>query len=77
MIGKKDPVLVDWNQVKWQREVCETEQVLTLTSVEECQQKVTEAKEKEIQNLIDNDVFEWVTDEGQNLFHADGCFKKK
>ena len=41
----------------WWRDLGEREHILTLSSVEECRQDVVEAKQKELQNLIDNDVF--------------------
>ena len=42
------------------KEVEETEHVLTLTAIDKC-------KEREFNNLIENDVFEWVDDEGQKV----------
>ena len=55
-------IWINWKDIVWWREVGETEQILTLTAIKEQGEDVIAAKEKEIQNLIDNDVFEWVKD---------------
>ena len=65
LIGTDVKCAVDWRQVLWWREVeCQISQVLTLTVSEENKAEIVEAKEKEFQNLQENDVFEWVDDEG-------------
>ena len=77
IVGKDAPVRVKWNSVKWWRDIEITEQVLTLTSVEECQQDVIDAKEVEMQNLIEHDVFEWVSDDGQKAVSSKWIFHEK
>ena len=65
VIGEEKPSSVNWNDVLWWREVENTEEVLVLSDTQECKQDIIDAKEEELKNLIDNDVFEWVEDEGQ------------
>ena len=55
---------VDWDQILWWREK-ESEQVLILNNIREDDKEVCKAKETEMKNLEDNDVFEWVSDNGQ------------
>ena len=77
VIGQEDPIAVDWNQVTCWKEVEETEHVLTLTAIDECKSTVLEAKEREFNNLIENDVFEWVDDEGQKAISCRWVFHEK
>ena len=77
IVGKDVPVTVEWDSVVWWRDIEITEQVLTLSSVEECQQDVMDAKDKEIQNLKENDVFEWVNDDGQKAISCKWVLHEK
>ena len=77
VVGQEEPIAVDWRKVIWWREVCNTEQVLTLTSIEECQSDIIEAKEREISNLVENDVFECVEDQGQKAVSCRWIFTEK
>ena len=77
IIGKEEPVAVDWSKVEWWREVGNTEQVLTLTAIQEYDAEVIEAKEKEIKNLKEHDVFEVVEDRGQKTVSCRWVFKEK
>ena len=77
IIGKEEPVAVDWSKVEWWREVGNTEQVLTLTAIQEYDAEVIEAKEKEINNLKEHDVFEVVEDRGQKTVSCRWVFKEK
>ena len=85
VVGQKETSSVDWSRVQWWRQVeGETNQVLVLSSVDEKNQDVMNAKEKEYNNLIENDVFEdtgekaistrWVIAEKRN---PDGTKKTK
>ena len=57
---------VNWADVLWWKNM-ESEQVLTTTLVNHLNdEKVISAKEAEMQNLQNNDVYEWVEDYGQN-----------
>ena len=77
IVGKDVPVTVEWDSVVWWRDIEITEQVLTLSSVEECQQDVMDAKDKEIQNLKENNVFEWVNDDGQKAISCKWVLHEK
>jgi hypothetical protein len=65
VIGEDRASSVCWTDVLWWRERNKSEDILVLSMNEEYTQEIVDAKEKELQNLIDNDVFEWVHDEGQ------------
>ena len=77
VIGQEDPSVVDWKKVIWWKEVGETEQVFSLTAIEEYDTDVIEAKEKEIQNLEENDVFELVEDKGQTAVSCRWVYQEK
>ena len=55
---------INWDRIEWWREK-ESEHVL-VCQINESEEAVVEAKEKEMQNMIDNRVFEWVEDQGQS-----------
>jgi len=57
---------VNWDDILWWREK-ETEHVLvaTLTDYLQDDERVINAKNTEMQNLQDNDVYEWIADNGQ------------
>lgn len=66
-IGAERPCSINWDDVTEWREVKKTEeQVMFLTGDDELRQEVVDAKEKEVVNLIENDVFEEVKDIGQS-----------
>ena len=52
------------------------ENVLVLSTVDEYNQEIVDAKEKEFQNLVDN-VFELVHDEGQKAISTKWVFHEK
>ena len=57
---------VDWEEIDWWREVSEhVNQVLILTDVEQYDQDVIDAKQKELNNLKEHSVYESVEDVGQ------------
>jgi hypothetical protein len=65
--GEERPCSINWDVVTEWREVEKTEaQVMFLTGDDELRQEVVDAKEKEVVNLIENDVFEEVKDIGQS-----------
>ena len=64
--GEESPSSVNWDDVTEWREIADTEAlVVMLTRDEELSQEVVDAMEKEVVNLIENDVFEEVKDVGQ------------
>ena len=77
IMGKEEPNSVDWREVLWWREAERVENVLVLSTVDEHNQEIIDAKEKEFQNLVDNDVFELVHDEGQKAISTKWVFHEK
>ena len=65
VMGEEEPRSIDWSQVHNWRNVLYPENVVMMTQDEELAQVVVDAKEKEIKNLIENDVFESVQNENQ------------
>ena len=53
------------------------EEALILTEQQEHEQAVVDAKEKELKNLIENKVFTWVEDEGQNAISCKWVLTEK
>ena len=51
--------------------------VVYLTSEQECSQEVVDAKDKEVQNLIDNKVFKVVPYTGQKTISSKWVFTEK
>ena len=77
LVGQDSPSVVDWKTIKWWKEICETEHVYTLTAVQEYETDVVEAKERELKNLTENDVFEYVDDKGQKAVSCRWVFTEK
>ena len=50
---------------------------MILTEQQEHEQAVIDAKEKEIKNLIENEIFTWVEDEGQNAISCKWVLTEK
>ena len=63
-VGTDQDSSLNWDQVLWWRQK-DSEQVLVLSKIREDDVKISKAKEKEMMNLLENDVFEWVSDHGQ------------
>ena len=63
--GEEEPRSIDWRQVHNWRNVPYPENVVMMTQDKELAQEVVDAKEKEINDLIENDVFESVQNENQ------------
>ena len=64
-IGENKPRSVDWSKVKWWRKTIQSSQVLFLSTSNEYEQRVIDAKLKELDNLKNNNVFKWVNNNGQ------------
>ena len=63
--GSSSPNSINWDDiVKW-KELPEPEKVVLLNECEEKKQDIIDAKEKELRNLLENNVFEEVEDKGQ------------
>ena len=58
--GEHDPISVCWKDVVSWNEIPEYEETLLLTSVDEMNQEILDAKAKELRNLKHNNVFEEV-----------------
>ena len=69
-IGSEHPYSINWHEVIWWEQI-ELEETLILTEQQEHEQAVIDAEEKELKNFIENKVFTWVEDEGQNAIYAD------
>ena len=63
--GSSQSSSLNWDYVVTWKCLPEPEVAVFLTEIEEMSQEVIDAKEREINNLIENDVFEAVSDEGQ------------
>ena len=64
-------------EVLWWRKAERVENVLVLSIVDEYNQDIVDGKEKEFQNLVDNDVFELVHDESQKTISTKWVFHEK
>ena len=75
--GDEKPSSVDWKQVSyWEKVVC-PESVLLVTDQEQMSQEIVDAKEKELKNMIENDVFERVPFYGQATVSCKWVFTEK
>ena len=75
--GDEKPSSVDWKQVSyWEKIVC-SESVLLVTDQEQMSQEIVDVKEKELKNMIENDVFERVPYYGQATVSCKGIFTEK
>ena len=77
IMGKEEPNSVDWREVLWWREAERVENVLGLSTVDEYNQEIIDVKEKEFQNLVDNDVLSWFMMRFRKLSQPNGSFMKK
>ena len=77
IIGKEEPDSVDWREVLWWREAERVENVLILSIVHEYNQEIVDAKEKEFQNLVDNNVLSLFMMRVRKLSQPNGSFMKK
>ena len=75
--GEDGPSSIDWRKViKWTI-MPEPEKLIMLTEVEELEQDVVDAKQKELCNLRKNDVFEEIDYEGQPTVSSRWVFTEK
>ena len=66
VLGDDNPSSINWDDVSDWKEIAETEEEVALRTMDEqFSQEVIDAKEKEIMNLTENDVFEEVNNVGQ------------
>ena len=59
------PQSIDWSHVQSYRNALHTEQVALLSKHDELSQEIIDAKEKEIENLVENEVFQVVPNKNQ------------
>ena len=75
--GAQGPSSLNWKDVVSWRAMQPVEKEIFLSAVEEMSQDVVDAKERERQNLLENDVFETVEDIGQVRVSCKWVFTKK
>ena len=75
--GEHDPISVCWKDVVSWNEIPEYEETLLLTSVEEMNQEILDAKAKELRNLKHNNVFEEVDYTNQSAISSKWVFTEK
>jgi len=69
---------VNWDDIVWWREVSKGPEVVLLCSdVNQCKQEVVDAQFTELENLLENDVFEWVDDIGQSAISSSWVITQK
>ena len=75
--GDEKPSSVDWKQVSyWEKVVC-PESVLLVTDQDQMSQDIVDAKEKELKNMTEDDVFERVPFYGQTTVSCKWMFTEK
>ena len=67
---------INWEEIRWWRET-ESEQVLILNDYQETDLSVTQAKEKEMERLENNNVFEWVEYSDQDVISSKWVLTEK
>ena len=65
VVGDEKPQCIDWSRVESWRNALHTEQVALLSEHDKLSQEIIHAKEKEIENLVENKVFQVVPNENQ------------
>ena len=75
--GDEKPFSVNWDDVVDWEVLPEPEQLVLFSASEEMSQRVIDAKEKEVENLRDNDVFESVEYRSQSLISCKWVFTEK
>ena len=76
MLVKKNSSSINWDEVLWLREI-ESEHILMLSTVKENSQEVLDAKERELNNLKENNVFNLVGDHGPDSVLSKWVFTEK
>ena len=77
LVDKEKPSSVNWKEIQWWRNMEEVEHPVFLTSAEEYEQKVMDAKEREIDNFHENNVFKEVDDVGQQTISCRWVYTEK
>ena len=77
LVGDDEPSSVDWSRIQWWRKIVQPAQVLMLSSTDEYKQDIMNAKMKELHNLEENKVFDWVKDEGQQAVSSKWVITEK
>ena len=72
-----EPIGVNWNDVEEWEILPVPENVVFYSKIDELTQEVVDAKDKEVQKLIANDVIEIVNNEGQKTISAKWVFTEK
>ena len=75
--GEHTPCSVNWKEVGEWQPIENTENMIFLSELDEMNQQTVDAKEKELQNMIDNDVFETVAYHGQPTVSCKWVFTEK
>ena len=75
IVCKEEPSSVNWDKVLWWR--VESEQILMLSAIKEYSQEVLDAKERELNSLKDNSMFNWVGDHGRDSVSCKWVFTEK
>ena len=75
--GAEEPSSVKWTDVMAWETVEEPEHVVLFSATEEMRQAVIDAQEREMNNLRENDVFEWVEDCGQKTISSKFVYTEK
>ena len=65
VVGDEKPQSIDWSRVESWRNALNTEQVALHSNHDELSQEIIDGKEKEIENLVENKVFQVVPIENQ------------
>ena len=75
--GEECPSSVNWDEVKDWEQLQDQEKIIFFAAEEEMGQEVVDAKEREIQNLRDNDVYEVVEFKNQSLISCKWVMTEK
>ena len=73
----EEPCCLDWNDVSEWQNLPFPESVLLLTKEEECAQDIVDAKNRELEKLVENEVYTSVPYTGQKLISSRWVFSEK
>ena len=78
LLGSDEVTSVDWQKIVWWKTISKSvNQILVLKDIEMYSQEVADAKDVEVQNLIENDVFEMVPYDGQSTITSRWVMEEK
>ena len=77
MVGDKKPQSINWSGIESWRNALHTEQVALLSEHDELSQEIIDAKEKEIENLVENKVLQAVPNENQVSISSHWVIREK